>query len=156
VTLRGGFNVYSYNGQSTVEDLDLSRQAIIWRANLNASVKLPRDFVIEMFGFYNSPRQTLQGSRAAYSQFSIGAKKELWDKRASIGLSIIQPFSRTLAFPQELEGENFIQQSEFEILIRSFNLTFSYRFGKLDFRDRRSRRSKISNDDLKSGGDQQF
>lgn len=153
LTLRGGFNIYTYNGESRVADIDLSRQALVWRVNMNASIKLPSNFVIEMFGFYNSPRQTLQGSRAAFSMFSIGAKKEIWDKRGSIGVSAFQPFTRTLSFPQKLEGENFYQESNRNILIRSFNLTFSYRFGKIDFRNRRSRRSTISNDDLKSGGD---
>jgi hypothetical protein len=54
-------------------------------------------------------------------------------------LTAIQPFTKFLAFPSELEGDNFVQQSEFKILVRSFNLNFSYRFGKLDFKNRRSR-----------------
>jgi len=152
LTLRGGFNIFSYNAESRLEGVDLQRQALVWRGNLNATASLPRDFKVEAFGFYNSPRQTLQGQRASYSRFSFGVKKELWDSRGSIGMSVSQPFSKFLAFPSELQGDNFIQQSEFKVLVRSFNLNFSYRFGKLDFKDRRSRRSKIDNDDLKGGG----
>ncbi len=153
LTLRGGFNIYSYNAKSTREGLDLERQAIIYRANLNGTLSLPKDFKIEAFGFFNSPRQTLQGSRASFSMFSIGARKEFMNKRASLGLSVTQPFSKYMRFPQELEGENFYQESEFRFIQRSINLTFSYRFGKMDFRDRRNRRSAINNNDQMQGGD---
>ncbi len=154
LTLRAGFNIYSYNARSNVADLDLARQALIWRANLNATISLPRDFKVEMFGFYNSPRQTLQGSRASYSQFSFGVQKQFLNKRASIGLSIIQPFTEYLRFPQELSGKGFRQESEFAVQVRSFNLNFSYRFGKMDFRNQQRRRgSRINNDDMKSGDD---
>jgi len=132
--------------------VETRRNAWEWRANLNATFSLPKDFKIELFGFYNSPRQSLQGSRGAYSQFSIGAAKDLWNKRGSIGFSVIQPFTNTLSFPRNISGPDFTQRSNFEIEIRSFNLNFSYRFGKLDFKDRRSRRSKINNDDIQNGG----
>ncbi len=156
LTMRGGFNIYSYNAESRREGLDLSRQALIYRANLNGTLSLPKDFKVEAFGFFNSPRQTLQGSRASFSRFSIGVKKEFMDRRASLGLSISQPFRKYLAFPSEIEGQNFVQDSEFKVLQRSYNLTFSYRFGKLEFRDRRNRRSAINNSDQMGGDNQEF
>ncbi len=152
LTLRGGMDVQNITAAGLVGDVETRRNAWEWRANLNATFKLPKDFKIELFGFYNSPRQSLQGSRGAYSQVSIGAAKDLWNKRGSIGFSVIQPFSNTLSFPRNISGPDFTQRSDFEIEIRSFNLNFSYRFGKLDFKDRRSRRSKINNDDIQNGG----
>jgi len=152
LTLRGGMDVQNITAVGLVGDVETRRNAWEWRANLNATFSLPKDFKIELFGFYNSPRQSLQGSRGAYSQFSIGAAKDLWNKRGSIGFSVIQPFTNTLSFPRNISGPDFTQRSNFEIEIRSFNLNFSYRFGKLDFKDRRSRRSKINNDDIQNGG----
>ncbi len=152
LTLRGGMDVQNITAAGLVDDVETRRNAWEWRANLNATFSLPKDFKIELFGFYNSPRQSLQGSRGAYSQFSIGAAKDLWNKRGSIGFSVIQPFTNTLSFPRNISGPDFTQRSNFEIEIRSFNLNFSYRFGKLDFKDRRSRRSKINNDDIQNGG----
>lgn len=152
LTLRGGMDIQNITAVGQVDGVDTRRNAWEWRANLNVTFSLPKDFKIELFGFYNSPRQSLQGSRGAYSQFSIGAAKELWNKRGSIGFSVIQPFTNTLSFPRNITGPDFTQRSNFEVEIRSFNLNFSYRFGKLDFKDRRRRRSKINNDDIQNGG----
>ncbi len=152
VTLRGGGNAFWSNFNGVVSGEPRSRSAWQYRLNLNATVKLPADFQIQLFGFYNAPRQSLQGSRGAYSAFSIGAAKEFWNKRASIGVSVRQPFNRTLSFPRETTGPGFFQDSDREVVVRSFNINFSYRFGKLDFRQR-NRRSNINNDDQTGGDD---
>jgi hypothetical protein len=83
---------------------------------------------------------------------SVGVQKEFWDKRASLGIRIVDPFNRTKNFRTELTGEDFYQRSDFRIPFRSFGLNFRYTFGKLDFKAKTSR-SKIKNDDQKSGGD---
>ncbi len=153
LTVRGGFDIRRFEAEGQVAGEPVARSAYVWRANLNATVALDGGYKFEAFGFFNSPRQNLQGSRGAYSQFSLGFNKEMFNKRGSLGLSVIQPFSRILAFPSETTGPDFFQESEFGVVVRSFNLTFSYRFGKLDFKQPRQRRSVINNDDLKQGGD---
>ncbi len=150
VTLRGGGNVFWSNFSGTVAGEPRTRSAWQYRFNVNGTVKLPADFRFEVFGFFNAPRQSLQGSRGAYSAFSIGAAKEFWNKRASLGISVRQPFQRTISFPQETAGPGFFQESDREIVVRSFNINFNYRFGKLDFRQR-NRKSNINNDDLEGG-----
>ena len=152
VSLRGGFNILSYEAQGIINGERLSRQAWQWDANMNASIKLPKDVAIQMFGFYRSPRQSLQGSRSTFSMFSLGVQKE-FSKRMSLGLNVFQPFSRGLKFINELSGPNFYQKSINERVMRSFGINFRYRFGKLDFKQPRQRRSKIKNDDLKGGGE---
>jgi len=151
-TLRGGFNIFSYEGQGTIDGEFISRQAWQWKANLSSTFKFNKGYTIQLFGFYNSPRQSLQGSRGTFSMFSAGVQKE-FSKRTSLGLNIFQPFNRTLSFPTELEGPSFYQKSVRETVIRSFGINFRHRFGKLDFKQPRQRRSKISNTDLKQGGD---
>ena len=42
VTLRGGLNVYSYNGEGTINGQQLERQAWVWDGNLNGNIKLGR------------------------------------------------------------------------------------------------------------------
>ena len=152
LTLRGGFDLLSYEGQGVIDGQRITRQAWQWKVNLGSTLKFGKGYTVQVFGFYNSPRQTLQGTRGTFSMLSIGFQKE-FSKRTSLGINAFRPFSRTLSFPNELEGPNFFQRSEREVVLRSFGINFRHRFGKLDFKQPRQRRSKIRNTDLKQGGD---
>lgn len=154
LSLRGGFDLLSYEGQGIIDGRRVSRQAWQWKFNIGSTLKFGKGYTIQVFGFYNSPRQTLQGTRGTFSMLSIGFQKE-FSKRTSIGINAFRPFSRTLSFPNEIEGANFFQRSEREIVLRSFGINFRHRFGKLDFKQPRQRRSKIRNTDLKQGQDDQ-
>ena len=150
LNIRGNFNISTYNAESTIEGLDLSEQSYQWNGRLSSTLSLKKGLKIEAFGFFRPKRRTIQGFTSSFSMFSMGLKKDLWEKRASIGIRIVEPFSKYKAFPSELEGDNFYQKSNYELPFRSFGISFSYRFGKLDFKQK-SRRTKIKNDDLKEG-----
>lgn len=153
-TLRGGINLFTYDGEGTIDGQRVSNQALLWNGNVNSNIKLPKDWVIDMFGFYRAPRQTLQGVNPSFSIFSMGIRKQIWEKRGSIGLRIVEPFFPDKSFGSELIGDTFFQESETLIPFRSFGINFSYKFGKLDFKQRQ-RRSKIRNDDVERSGDNQ-
>lgn len=152
-TVRGGINVFTYDASGVINGDLVSRQAILWSGNLNTTLLLKKGFSLEAFGFLRSPRQTLQGSQVSFSIFSIGARKELFKKKGSIGIRVIEPWSKFKSFDGDFEQEGaFRQVTTRDILFRSYALSFSYRFGKLKSRAPR-KRSKIRNDDAKSGGD---
>ncbi|MCB0636176.1 MAG: TonB-dependent receptor [Lewinella sp.] len=155
LTVRGGFNFSTYNVQSTVDTIDLSRQAVVMNGNLNMSLKLPKDWQIEAFGFWRAPRQTLQGTNPSFWIYGMGFRKEFND-RFSLGMRAIEPFNRNKSFPSEIEGENFYQKSTFSIPFRSVGLTLRYNFGNLDFNQQRRRGNVIDNNDQKDGGDTNF
>ena len=90
-TLRGGLNIYTYNGQGTINGQELERTALIWDGNVSANLKLKRDWIVDMFGFYRAPRQTLQGTNPTFSIFVMGARKEINEKE-SLGIRIVEPF----------------------------------------------------------------
>jgi len=155
--VRGGINVENYESEGVIGGERLSNNVWVWGGNLNFTYSLPKDFKVEINGFYRSPRATLQGTRASYRRISFGARKEFMEGRASLGLVVSQPFQEFLEFENELEGPTFYQRSVSAFQSRNIALSFSYRFGKLDFNDRSRRsRSRINNDDQKgaSGGEQ--
>lgn len=152
-TLRGNFNINTYDSRSTLPGLDLSRQAIVWGGNINSTFTFPKDIKLEIFGFYRAPRQTLQGFNPSFTMLNVGLQKE-FSKKATLGITIVQPFSEYIRFPSELRGPNFYQQSVSRIPFRSFGVNFGYRFGKMDFnKGPRQRRTNIRNDDQKNGDD---
>lgn len=156
ITLRGGLNVYTYIGSGTVDGVALSREAVIWDGNLNGSIKMGRGWRTDLFGFYRPPRQTLQGTNPSFSLFTMGVNKEINDK-VSLGLRLVEPFFANKNFGSELKGANFIQTTDTNIPFRSFGLNLTYKFGKLDFKQRQ-RRTKINNQDQEGddGSSQQF
>jgi len=128
----------------------LTNQSYILSGNINSTFSLKHDIKIEVFAFGRSPSRTIQGFNASFRMLTVGAKKELWNKRASLGISITEPFVPNKAFKNELIGTDFYQESNFVLPFRSYGLQFSYRFGKLDFKQKQ-RRSKVKNDDVKKG-----
>lgn len=153
VTIRGGLNIYTYNSEGTINGNKLSRDAVVWDGNLNGNIKFGKGWTVDMFGFYRAPRQTLQGENPSFSIFVMGAKKEI-NEKLSLGVRIVEPFFDNKTFGSELNGENFVQTSEFEIPFRSFGINLTYKFGKLDFKQR-TRKSKINNQDQEDAGDGQ-
>ena len=153
ITLRGNFTVFSYDGTGNVAGTELSRTNLVANAFLSATLDFKKSgYKAEIFGFYNSPTQSIQGFQASFSLLSLGFKKEFADKKASLGIAIVEPFQENKSFPSEAEGPGFFQRTNFTIPFRSFGLSFSYRFGKLDFKQNQ-RKSKIKNDDVKAAGE---
>ncbi|HPG07214.1 MAG: TonB-dependent receptor [Saprospiraceae bacterium] len=151
-TLRSSIDVNYLNITSNLGGESVSNQGMQYRIFGNTSFKLKKDWQIEAFGFFNSPRFTLQGTFPSFSMYSIGISKEFLNKRASLGIRAVSPFQKYLNFKTELSGATFTQTSNFSMPFRSVGVTFRYSFGKLDFKAR-ERGSSIKNDDLKSGGD---
>lgn len=155
-SFRLGFNIFTYNAESTVDSINLSRNTVIWNGNIGANLNLPRDWKFDLFGFARSPRQTLQGENPSFWLYGMGLRKQ-FNKRFSLGIRAIEPFNERKSFPSEIQGENFYQRSDFSIPFRSIGVSISYNFGQLDFSgSRRARRSKINNDDQKGGGNDNF
>jgi len=151
IKLRGGVNVEYLLLRGSGELDGLSRD--VWQYDMNGSgtVELPKDFVVEAFGFYRAPRQSLQGERANFTIWSIGAQKKLANDRWRVGLRIVEPFSRSKDFPNEQQGDGFYQSSNYSVLFRSYGLNVRYKFGSLEANVSR-RKSKIRADDQKQGG----
>ena len=148
--LRGNATVIYYTGQGLVNNVRITNSGAFWNGNLNLSYTFSKTLRAEVDGFYAAPRVGLQGSRAAYSRSSFAVRKNIWQKKGSIGIVIVQPFSKYLKFPNRLEGTNFTQYSEFAVAQRSYGVSLSYRFGKLDFKERNGREYRSE------GGDNGF
>lgn len=146
VTFRGGGDIYSYDATGMVNGRELSNSALNYRLFTNGELTISSSIKADFFGFFTSPRVTLQGENPSFSIFGFGLKKTI--KNGSIGIRIIEPFSDYKDFNSNIVGNGFIQQSSFSIPFRSFGLNLSYKFGKVDFKERKS---KIKNSDMKAG-----
>ena len=107
-----------------------------------------RNFKSDFFGFFRSPNATLQGETPSFWIYGFGFSYDF--KKSSLGLKFIDPFNATKSFNSEQDGPGFYQKNDFAIPFRSIGINFRYKFGKVDFK---KRKSKIKNTDLKKGDD---
>lgn len=156
LTLRGNLDINQYHVVEATEELNVDDAYSNWitRMFVSATYNFGKGWKAEGFMFGNSEQWSIQGRLPAFSMMSFGLQKEIFGDRGTIGLTVIDPFNKNKSFKSELEGENFTQVSNFSIPFQSFGLSFSYRFGNLDFQQQ-NRRSVIENDDLKNGSGQQ-
>lgn len=106
----------------------------MYRLNLNATYEFPNDFTAEIFGNYNSSQRTIQGTRPVFAFYNLAVRKQFMKKKFSIGLTASDPFSKYIDQTATTYGPNFNQTNLREVPFRSFGITLSYRFGKLEFK----------------------
>ncbi len=149
LNFRIGGDVFTYNGKGVVNDEKLSNSALQYQIFTGGDYAITGSVKVDFFGFFRSDQPTLQGSTPSFSIFGFGIRKDI--KNWSIGLRALEPFSENKEFKSEQKGENFEQISSFQLPFRSFGINVRYKFGKVDFKERRS---KIKNTDQKAGDSQ--
>jgi outer membrane receptor protein involved in Fe transport len=152
LTIRGSINAYTYKPTASGGFQQTQTSTFVqYNAFLSGSVTLPSGFIAEAFAVQNSARRTIQGSNPSFSIFGVGVKKQFMEKRASIGLNAIEPFSTYKNFDSNIKTPTLTQSSKFAFPFRSFGVTFSYSFGKLSFSNPQQPKKGVNNDDQKQG-----
>ena len=112
------------------------------RRKTTLSVSSDNNFILgkgwsaRVFGFYNSPAQNGLFDYAAYSYVVTSVKKTFLDKRASLSLSVVDPFYQlnyrysTSVRPVEYTSLQFDDT-------RYVRLAFTYNLGKASFKSKR-------------------
>jgi ferric enterobactin receptor len=105
-----------------------------YRLNLNASYEFAPSFAAEVFGNYRSSQRTIQGTNPAFGFYNFAVRKQLWKKTASIGLTAANPFNNYISQTTTTNTGNSYQTSTREVPFRSFGISLTYKFGKLEFK----------------------
>ena len=105
-----------------------------YRFNINASYQLSSTFIFEFFGNFNSARNEIQGRYPSFTTYNFAARKQFWNKKASIAFTTTNPFSFYMNQATAVKGSNFTLNSVRRLPFQSFGLNFTYKFGKLEFK----------------------
>ncbi|WP_214070396.1 outer membrane beta-barrel family protein [Mucilaginibacter sp. dw_454] len=105
-----------------------------YRLNLNTTYQFDQNLVAEVFGNYNSSQRTIQGTRPAFFSYNLAIRKLFFNKNASIGFTTADPFTKYVDQRSLTSGTNFTQSSLRQVPFRTFGLSLSYKFGKLEFK----------------------
>lgn len=119
----------------TISDLSTTNQSTGIRArfNLNATYQLPKNLVVELFGNYNAPSRNIQGKVPQFFIYNFAFRKLFLNKKASFGFTTVNPFSKYINQVTTVTTDNSYSSSVRKMPIRSFGISFSYRFGKMEF-----------------------
>lgn len=103
------------------------------RLNLNASYQVSKDLVVELFGFYSSAAQNIQGKIPQFFIYNFAFRKLFWNKKASLGFTATNPFSKYVRQVTTISTDTYTSNILRLVPLRSFGLSFTYKFGKLEF-----------------------
>ncbi|PZF72188.1 TonB-dependent receptor domain-containing protein [Taibaiella soli] len=104
------------------------------RFNLNASYQFNKDFVAEAFGNYNSSVHNIQGKTPQFFTYTFALRKQFWNRKASLGITATNPFNKYIRQVTTITDANYVSYSVRELPYRSFGLSFTYKFGKLEMK----------------------
>lgn len=105
-----------------------------YRINLNGSYNFDHDLAAEFFINYRSSQRTIQGRNGAFAFYNVAVRKQFMHKKASIGLTAANPFNEYVQTRPYTYGPGFTQTTTRKLPFRSFGISFSYKFGKLEFK----------------------
>jgi outer membrane receptor protein involved in Fe transport len=149
LSLNGGGDVYY---AMLDNNIDAQNEGWVASGRVFGSYNLEKGWGIQFFSFMRGRDIQLQGTRGGFGMYSVGLRKDLKEKKGSIGFAAENFFTPHFKIRGEQHAPNLDQKS---LTIRdqlSFRVTFSYRIGKMSVDGRPKRRRSIDNDDLKDGG----
>lgn len=126
-------NVMIFN-RHIIADLDSIPviNSLNWRANLNASYTFGHDLVLEAFADYRSSFKSIQGKQPGEFMYTLALRKVFDNKKMSIGLTTTNPFNKYMNRVTTIQTGNYISYYRSRLPFRSFGVSFTYKFGKLD------------------------
>jgi len=105
-----------------------------YRINLNATYQFNGNFIAEFFGNFNSPRNEVQGRFPSFTSYNLAFRKQFWHKKGSLGFTTTNPFGKYVNQRTSLTGQDFVLNSLRQLPYRSFGISFTWKFGKLEFK----------------------
>ncbi|SMC57462.1 outer membrane beta-barrel family protein [Pedobacter africanus] len=147
-TLMANLGLNTYEIRNSESNLNTGT-FLNYTAFARSAYALPGGWSTELWGVVNAPKRTFQGKTDMMYFYGGAVKKEILKKKATIGLNVLNPFSRDLNIKTNNATANSVQRTDIHYPLRSFGLNFSYNFGKMDFNAKSKKKKGVNNDDLK-------
>ena len=141
------FRTNMFFANREVEDPGLlTVNGFYYRMNLNTSYEFAKDLAAEFFINYRSSQVTIQGTNPGFVFYNFAVRKQLWKRKASIGLTAANPFNNYVDVRTTTYASNFNQSALREIPLRSFGISLMYKFGKMEFKREKPTEDQQDND----------
>ncbi|MGF1566250.1 MAG: TonB-dependent receptor domain-containing protein [Flavobacteriales bacterium] len=131
-------NAYRRDNNGGNIEAGLTNVAYSWSMRGMSTMKFKNGFNVQLSGFYRAPEQFVQGNFSGFWFTDIAVKKSLLKNKASLTVNLRDIFD-TREFTFGLNDPRFVQERYRKRESRNLFVTFAYKFGKLDSKDKRSR-----------------
>jgi len=158
LSLNGGIDTYFAVLSNNVTDprYNAKNEGWVYNGRIFGSYNLSKGWGLQFFTFYRGRQVQLQGIQGGFGVYSLSLRKDLANKKGSIGFGAENFFYPSITIRNEQNSPLLSQNIVNEITNLNFKVTFSYRIGKMSMEAPRRRKKSINNDDLKDevgGGD---
>ena len=156
-SVNGGLDGYYMYLQGTTPGTDgrsvtISNTGVSIGGRLMTQLQLSKGWNVQGFSFFRGPMPQLQGQMGSMYMYSVGVRKDVANKRGSIGLAAENFAGRGVQMRTTLQSPQLAQVSIMRLYNQNVKLTFTYRIGKMSFEPPRRKKS-VNNDDIKGGDD---
>ncbi|WP_442588857.1 TonB-dependent receptor domain-containing protein [Pedobacter sp. AW31-3R] len=147
-TLMGNFSINTYDVRNEITNV---RTGVYANYNIfmRSAIAFKGGWNTELFGVYRGSNRTFQGTSGPMSFYGAAFKKDIMKKKATVGVNTLNMFSRDLHIENNNQGADFVQRTNIYYPLRSFGVSFSYKFGKMNFNPQPKKKRGVNNDDLK-------
>ena len=148
LTLTGGPDFYYTTLRNEAPDMtyQAQNQGFVVSGRLAATYAVAAKWSIQTFAFTSGRQVQLQGYQTGFGVYSLSVRRELADKRGSLGVGAENFFSPRIPFRYEYASPLLTQSSSDSPNRLTIKVSFSYRVGKLTAPPAPK---EVTNDDLK-------
>ena len=146
-------NLNFFQNDLVVGDLDpaydkylTNSNGFSWFGKLNTSLKLPKNFSLQLNANYESAKVIAQGSLHPSGWVDLALRKNLWKNKATIIINCSDIF-KTRQFITDYNLTAYNETINRVKETRIGNLTFTYRFGKTDLKQSPGKQRGMKGDD---------
>ena len=131
---------------------ELTNTGVVVSGGSFASAQFAHGWGVQAFGFMQGNTVQLQGTQGGFAFYTLGVKKDIANKKGSIGLAGENFFANRFNIRTVLNSPQFAQVNDVYLYNRGIRLTFTYKIGKMTMEAPRKKAKGVNNDDVKSDG----
>lgn len=134
-----GLNMFNLVTRGDFNGQNFDADNLSWFVRLNNKVTLPASIDWQTRIFYRGPSETAQSRTKGMFSLDLAFSKDLFNDKASLAFNISDVFNSRKRM-SDTTTDFFENYSEFQWRVRSYNLSFTYRFNQKKKRQRDNNR----------------
>ncbi|MBT8238324.1 MAG: TonB-dependent receptor [Croceitalea sp.] len=127
--LNGNINLFNLITRGDFNGQNFDAENLSWFVRLNNKITLPKAIDWQTRIFYRGPTETAQTKNQGIFSLDLAFSKDLFNEKASLAFNINDVFNSRRRV-SETVTPFFQTDSEFQWRVRSYNLSFTYRFNQ--------------------------
>lgn len=144
--VNGSFNFFQFNSDGAFNGIDYGAKNTSYFSRLSAKVSLPYKIDWQSNAIYRGPTNNAQTENEGILFLNLAFSKDILKGNGTIALNVTDVFNSRKRMSLT-NTETFISDSEFQFRVRTFNLSFIYRFNQKKEKAGRSGRNNDGGDD---------